>query len=111
MSRGHYPVVLKHARVIPIFKAGDVYSACSYRPISTLSIFNKNFETSLHKLLFDFLESNKVLSNNQFGFRRKSNTTLAIICFLNGIYNVLPEVLPTSLVLLCLLVSGLKEGV
>ena len=36
MSRGHYPVVLKHHRVIPIFKAGDVYSACNYRPISTL---------------------------------------------------------------------------
>ena len=34
----------------------------------------------------DFLESNKVLSDNQFGFRRKSNTTLAIMCFLNDIY-------------------------
>ena len=37
LSRGHYPVVLKHARVIPIFKAGDVYFACNYRPISTLN--------------------------------------------------------------------------
>ena len=86
MSRGHNPVVLKHARVIPIFKAGDVYSACNYRPFSTLSIFNNIFDTSLHKQLSDFLESNKVLSDNQFGFRRKSNTTLAMMCFLNDTY-------------------------
>ena len=59
VSRGHYPVVLKHARVIPIFKAGDVYSACNYQPISTLSILNKIFETSLLKQLSDFQESNK----------------------------------------------------
>ena len=50
------------------------------------TIFNKNFETSLHKQLSDFLESNKVVSDNQFGFRMKSNTALSIICFLNDIY-------------------------
>ena len=37
IPQGHYPVVLKHARVIPIFKSGDVYSACNYR---------KNFNTT-----------------------------------------------------------------
>ena len=86
MSRGYYPVVLNHARVICIFKAGDVYSAWNYRTISTLAIFNTIFETSLYKQLSDFLESKKVLSNNQFGFKRKYSTTLAIMCFLNDIY-------------------------
>ena len=78
ISRGLYPDCLKVAKVTPIFKAGDKSVCSNYRPISTLSIFNKLFEKIIHQRLLGFFEQKNVLSGVQFGFRKKSNTTLAI---------------------------------
>jgi hypothetical protein len=78
MTLGIYPNVLKHARVVPIFKSGDPTSAANYRPISTLSVFNKVFEKILHSRLVNFFTLNNVLTDSQYGFRKKRNTTLAI---------------------------------
>ena len=36
---GVYPSILKHAKIIPIFKGGDDTEAGNYRPISLLSNF------------------------------------------------------------------------
>jgi hypothetical protein len=78
MLHGIYPDVLKHARVVPIFKSGDSTAVSNYRPISTLSIFNKIFEKILHHRFTDFFSKNNVLIKSQFGFRKKSSTSLAI---------------------------------
>ena len=51
---GHYPKILKKARVIPIFKSGDTNELSNFRPISTLSIFNKLFEKLIHVRLASF---------------------------------------------------------
>ena len=52
--------------------------ASNYRPISTLSVFNKVFEKHIHLRLSEFLTNNSVISDKQLGFRRKSNTTLVL---------------------------------
>jgi len=71
---------LKIARVIPIFKKGDICLVGNYRPISLLSIFDKILEkimcTSLYSYLIDY----------QFGFRKCYSTTLALIDVLDQIY-------------------------
>lgn len=85
LTRGVYPDILKEARVVPVFKSGDRSTVNNYRPISTLSIFNKIFETLIHIRLSEFLTANNILSDNQFGFRKKSNTTLAILNLVNDI--------------------------
>ena len=41
---GIYPMALKVAKVIALFKKGDRYQPNNYRPISLLSCFNKIFE-------------------------------------------------------------------
>ena len=41
---GKYPMALKVAKVIALFKKGDKYQPNNYRPISLLSCFNKIFE-------------------------------------------------------------------
>ena len=68
---GIYPDILKRARVVPIFKFGDSNSASNYRPISTLSVFNKVFEKLIHLRLSEFLTSNNVIYDTQFEISKK----------------------------------------
>jgi Reverse transcriptase (RNA-dependent DNA polymerase)/Endonuclease-reverse transcriptase len=67
----YFPKIWKHAIVIPIPKPGkDLTNPSSYRPISLLSSISKIFERVILKRLNDFISSNNVLPNHQFGFRR-----------------------------------------
>ena len=51
ISTGIYPHLLKHAKVIPVYKTGDETDPCNYRPISLLSVFNRLFEKLMYKRL------------------------------------------------------------
>ena len=61
-----YPDILKWARAVPIFAFGDSNLASNYRPISTLSVFNKVFEKLIHARLSEFLSINNDISDTQF---------------------------------------------
>ena len=61
IAEGVFPDSLKIAKVIPVFKAGDLKSVTNYRPISILSIFSKIFEKVIYKRLDDFLTKNEIL--------------------------------------------------
>ena len=79
LSKGVVPDVLKVAKVIPVFKKGDVHLSSNYRPISLLSIFNKLLEKVVYKRLYSFLEKNQILYKNQFGFRKNHSTAMALL--------------------------------
>lgn len=67
----YFPKSWKHAFVIPIPKPGkDLSNPSSYRPISLLSSISKVFERVILKRLNDFISSNTILPNHQFGFRK-----------------------------------------
>jgi len=59
-STGVVPDKLKIAKVIPIYKKGEMCftSNYEYRPISLLSIFTKLLEKLMHKRLYSFLQKN-----------------------------------------------------
>ena len=78
IGEGIYPTVLKTARCVPVYKAGSVFDVGNYRPISNLSSLNKIFESLTYKRLNSFVSRFDILSDIQFGFRPKLNTTLAI---------------------------------
>lgn len=90
-SKGAYPDNLKIAKVIPIFKSGDLNDVNNFRPISLLPAFNKIFEKCLSYRLVNYLESKSLISANQFGFRSNRSTETAILNFVAEIYKCLDQ--------------------
>lgn len=78
LSEGIFPKLLKKSVVTPVFKAGDKNCVDNYRPISVLSGLSKILEKLINNRLIKYLEDNKLLSNNQFGFRPKRSTAQAV---------------------------------
>ena len=71
----------KIARCVPIFKSGNTKEFDNYRPISVLPVFSKILERVVHNQLYEYLENNKFLSSQQFGFRRNRSTSSAVVYF------------------------------
>jgi Reverse transcriptase (RNA-dependent DNA polymerase)/Endonuclease/Exonuclease/phosphatase family len=80
---GIIPVQLKIAKVVPIFKSGNKEDTNNYRPISLLNVFSKILEKIVGNRLSSFLESNKILSDSQFGFRKSHSTVHPLTKLLN----------------------------
>jgi exonuclease III len=71
----YFPTTWKTAKVTPIPKAGkDLSSPSNYRPISLLNSLSKIFEKIILSRLNDYLSRNKIIPNEQFGFRRGHST-------------------------------------
>ena len=84
-----FPDDFKIARLTPIFKGGDTESLGNYRPISILASIARIFERLLYKQLDDFLATNKILNDKQWGFRSLHSTALALIdCSTNWLLNI-----------------------
>ena len=56
VSNGIFPNCLKVAEVIPVFKKGDKNNSTNYRPISSLSQFDKILEKMIFTRLYSYLE-------------------------------------------------------
>ena len=89
VSEGIFPECFKTAKIIQIFKFGDSNSTVYYRPISMLPFLSKIVEKLMCARLDTYLKSNNILCTNQFGFHKNSNTSDAIIEFLDYVYSSL----------------------
>lgn len=89
LSTGVFPDALKKSLVIPIYKAGRRNCVNNYRPISILTTISKVFEKIINVRLINYLESKKILSCAQFGFRKRKSTDDAIHEYVNFIVNKL----------------------
>jgi len=77
------------AVIKPIFKAGDRKNTNNYRPISLLCNFAKILEKLIKIRLISYLEKNKLLSKNQYGFRPGIGTVDALFSTTQFIINEL----------------------
>ena len=68
-----------------MFKSGDRSDFSNYRPISLLSQFSKVLETLFNFRLEQFLISNEILSNCQYGFRSRMSTVHAALELIESI--------------------------
>ena len=85
LESGTFPNILKVAKVTPIFKKGDPQIFDNYRPISILPIFGKIFEKLIYSRLYDFLISQNVIYDKQFGFRKNHSTAHAVNYSINNV--------------------------
>ena len=91
LSSGVFPSSFKVAKVIPVHKRDSTSSVNNYRPISILSSFSKILERIVYNRLYDFLNKNKLLNPNQFGFRKSHSTDLALVKFYDFVSRALAD--------------------
>ena len=58
VNKGVFPNCLKIAKIIPIYKKGDINKTTNYHPIALLSQFNKLMEKMIFSRLYSYLEKN-----------------------------------------------------
>ena len=76
---GRFPTQLKKAKILPIHKGGSKSDPSNYRPISILPTVSKIFEKHVNKHLMGYLNKDKLLYENQSGFRPKHSCQTALI--------------------------------
>jgi retron-type reverse transcriptase len=76
---GVMPNIWKVAKVVPLFKSGNKNDFNNYRPISILPIVSKVIESIVFDHIHHYLLENKLLSDKQFGFRKKHSTIDALL--------------------------------
>ena len=69
----------------PLFKKGDKTEFCNYRPISLLPSFSKIIEKIICRRLYNYLNNNNILVDQQHGFRKKLSTKTAIFTLINNV--------------------------
>jgi len=86
-----FPSIGKIARVITIYKGGDVSDPGNYRPISTLHVIAKVIEKVMKQRLVKFVNKSNIFYKFQYGFRTSSSPLNAIIDALDPIYKTLDD--------------------
>ena len=69
LNSGFVPAEWKISKVIPIFKKGSRSDPLNYRPISLTSVVCKCLEKIICREIYNFLDLNNILSEDQYGFR------------------------------------------
>src|ERR1700755_3178855 len=74
LSTSTFPSCLKRALIQPVPKKGDSSQHSNYRPISLTFVLSKFFESILNRKIWKHLNSSKLISDRQYGFRKKRST-------------------------------------
>ena len=80
-----FPTRLKFSQIIPILKKGKKSEISNYRPIFLLTSFSKIFEKIIFNRLYNHVNTNNILAQEQYGFRTNSSTEMASYNFINNI--------------------------
>ena len=94
------PKQWKIARVFAIHKKGNRKLASNYRPVSITSIVCRVLETIIKNFMVEYLVSNNLLSDFQFGFIKGRSTTLQLLNVLNDWTNSLENKFTTDCIYL-----------
>ena len=86
----------KIAKVVPIHKSDDETMFNNYRPISILPTLSKVFEKVIFNQVHEHFHVNNLHFSNQYGFRKKHSTELAVLEVIDRITNQLDQGIPNS---------------
>ena len=85
VDHSSFPDDWKIATVIPIPKVSNPDNPNELRPISLLPIPGKILEALVHDQLYTHIESNNLLNNRQYGFRKNISTSMALATLLDDL--------------------------
>ena len=91
MESGKIPSSLRKQTIIPIYKKENKSLPQNYRPISLTSHIIKIFERILRAKLVEHLESNKLISEHQHGFREFRSTLTQLLHHIDSILDILEQ--------------------
>ena len=83
------PRDMKIAKITPIYKKGDPSQCSNYRPVAVLPVFSKVFEAALLSRLSGFVQSQEILSDSQYGFRKGRSTIDAVRALLDTVWEAM----------------------
>ena len=89
LTEGVFPLELKLANVLPLFKSGETMLFNNYRPVSLLCTLSKVFEKIMYSRLLNFLDYHKILIGNQFGFRKLHSSYMALMSMMDQVTKAL----------------------
>ena len=90
-NSGHFPTSWSKGYIVPIFKKGDKNDTNNYRGITLTSNLGKLFTSILNLRVEKWFESNNLLSDSQFGFRKQCSTADAIFILSNLVQYILNQ--------------------
>ena len=76
---GQLPKDWRNAHVVPVFKKGEKYDPCNYRPVSLTAVLCKIMEHLIYRNIIHHLEDNETLFANQHGFRKNHSCESQLI--------------------------------
>ena len=91
LDTGEIPHIYLQQCIIPIFKKENRAKAENYRPVSLTSHIIKLFERVLRVKLIDYIESNEILTNYQYGFRQGRSCMSQLIHHYENLISILEE--------------------
>ena len=77
IKEGVFPDKMKAADMSPLFKSKDRSSKNNYRPISLLMTISKILEKIMYKRTYNYINSNGLIYQSQYGFRSNHSCELA----------------------------------
>ena len=86
-AKGVFPKIWKMANVVPVHKKESKQFMKYYRPISLLPVFGKIFEKILFNNLYPYLINNKLISENQSGFKKNDSTINQLLYICHEIFS------------------------
>ena len=100
LEQGELPAMWKTAEVVPIFKKGKKSDPNNYRPVSLTSSVCKLVETVIRDAIFKHLESNELLTDAQYGFRKGRSCCTQLLDAMKDWVNAIDEGYPTDIIYL-----------
>ena len=78
IEEGVFPVNMKKADIVPLYKSKDKQECSNYRPISLLITLSKLLEKIVYKRVYQFLEKTGQIFPSQYGFRTSHSCENAV---------------------------------
>lgn len=94
LTEAKLPQDWKDAIILPIYKSGEKLHCNNYRPISLTSIVIKLMEKILFLKISAHVESNNLLDEEQFGFRKGKSCELQLLLYTKYISKCVDEKVP-----------------